>query len=217
MSNEKSAKELRDELGIGPDTVMTGLPFVLEEEDESLAQILHRPLLTPDECQAIIDLAKDSDAMRDSMVVADGEGVIDTKWRKAQHMYLLPGPDTNELLDKLMTTTLFANKKFKFDIDAFEAVSIVRYPVGGHYSWHKDIGSKHTAHRKISMSVQLSADHTYEGGDLEIDLHSKVFRAPRERGSVTVFCSWERHRVTPVLRGERWAIVAWAAGRYRFR
>lgn len=212
--NKKSAKELRDELGVDG-TVMTGMPFILNEEDEDLSQILHRPLLSPEECQAIIDLG--AGEMKDSMIFADGKGVVDEKWRKAQTMYLLPGPDTNDMLDKLLSTVLYANNKYRFDIDAFESVQLVKYPVGGHYSWHKDIGSKHTAHRKLSMSVQLSADHTYEGGDLEIDLHSKIFKAPREQGSVTLFCSWERHRVTPVLRGERWAIVAWAAGRYRFR
>lgn len=216
MSNEKSAKQLRSELGVGEGTIMTGLPFVLEEDDDTLAQILSRELLTPEECQKIIDLAADT-TMSDSMIVADGEPVIDTKWRKAQQMYLLPGPDTANMLDKLMTTVLYANKKYRFDIDAFESVALVKYPVGGHYHWHKDIGQRHTQHRKLSMSVQLSAPDSYQGGNLEIDLASKVFEAPRTQGSITLFPSWERHRVTPVTKGERWAIVAWAAGRYRFR
>ena len=188
-----------------------------EYAGELTAILTNKECLTAEQCQWVID--KYRDKVEPAKVMSDGEGIVDTEYRVCEMAYMLPDEDdqTMDIIDTLLQMTLQANARYQFDVDAFESISIVRYPEGGFYSWHKDLGSKHTAYRKISMSVQLSAPEDYEGGDLHIDLHSKIFSAPRDQGSITLFPSFERHQVTPVTRGERWAIVAFSAGAYRFR
>ena len=66
--------------------------------------------------------------------------------------------------------------------------------------------------RKLSMSVQLSDENTYDGGDLIIYFGGKHFVAPRIKGSVIVFDSRLTHEVTPITRGERYSLVKWFHG-----
>ena len=76
--------------------------------------------------------------------------------------------------------------------------------------------------RKLSVSVQLSHGTDYEGGDMEFtDLPSdqshkelNIWTNPefRKKGTVIVFPSFIRHRVTPVTKGTRYSAVAWING-----
>ena len=63
----------------------------------------------------------------------------------------------------------------------------------------------------MTISIQLSEPHDYLGGRLELfDAARSV--VPDVRGSVAVFPSFVYHRVTPIRRGERRALVAWMGG-----
>lgn len=91
-----------------------------------------------------------------------------------------------------------------------EPVQILRYETGGHFQmWHSDAGGDRTGERRVSMSVELSALGDHEGGALEVvpDLLGR----PRvlERGGAHLFPSRALHRLAPVTRGTRWALVAW--------
>lgn len=67
--------------------------------------------------------------------------------------------------------------------------------------------------RKLSFVVQLSHHDDYEGGNLQIMMENdKTYFAPRRRGTVIVFDSRARHRVTKVRSGVRKSIVGWVAG-----
>jgi PKHD-type hydroxylase len=59
------------------------------------------------------------------------------------------------------------------------------------------------------MSVELSERADYDGGELEIvpALMGRARTLPR--GSAQLFPSRALHHVTPVVRGRRWALVAW--------
>ena len=84
----------------------------------------------------------------------------------------------------------------------------------GHYDWHLDIGNDQYSLRKISLTVQLSDPNDYEGGLLELN-HAgddKSITAPTTKGSVFVFPSYLRHRVTPVTKGIRKSLVLWVGG-----
>ena len=77
-------------------------------------------------------------------------------------------------------------------------------------------------HRKLSMSVQLSKPEDYEGGDLKFNLRGlnssnedTIMSPPpefKQQGSVIVFPSFHRHRVTPVTSGIRHSLVTWVEG-----
>lgn len=91
-----------------------------------------------------------------------------------------------------------------------EPIQILRYATGGHFQmWHSDAGGDLVEQRRLSMSVELSPLTDHEGGALEVvpDLVGR----PRtlEIGGAHLFPSRALHRVTPVTRGTRWALVAW--------
>ena len=81
----------------------------------------------------------------------------------------------------------------------------------GHYDWHMDVGETAST-RKISMSIQLTGESDYDGGDLEFMIHRSIIKAPREKGTVIFFPSYLTHRVTKVTRGTRRSLVFWFHG-----
>jgi PKHD-type hydroxylase len=81
----------------------------------------------------------------------------------------------------------------------------------GHYSAHIDVGSS-AAFRKISMTVQLSDEKDYEGGDLQFLITDDFVSATRQKGTTIVFPSYLVHRVLPVSRGCRRSLVLWVSG-----
>ena len=64
--------------------------------------------------------------------------------------------------------------------------------------------------RKISMTLLLSPENQFEGGDLEI--MAKGQRAPLKQGHAIMFASFLNHRVAPVTRGVRQSLVMWFGG-----
>jgi len=68
------------------------------------------------------------------------------------------------------------------------------------------------SHRKLSVTVQLSDEDSYEGGDLQFMINNRIENAPRKKGTVIVFPSFILHRVTEVTKGKRNSIVGWLSG-----
>ena len=70
------------------------------------------------------------------------------------------------------------------------------------------------------MTLNLSDETDYEGGNLKFDLgpHAANKRYHecteiRPKGSVIVFPSHVYHQVTPVTKGTRYSLVMWSWGR----
>lgn len=111
-----------------------------------------------------------------------------------------------------------ANRKsFGFDIQWLPSIQFTEYPAEsqGHYDWHVDVfwETQEFYQRKLSMVVQLSDPGDYEGGELQLD----EWKRPdpdllKKRGSVIIFPSFIKHRVTPVTKGIRRSLVAWIEG-----
>jgi PKHD-type hydroxylase len=106
---------------------------------------------------------------------------------------------------------------FGVDLSFLGALQFTKYDSNniGHYDWHEDIfwESNSVLDRKLSMVVQLSDPDSYEGGNLEFETaESPVKEDLRKRGTIIVFPSFLRHRVTPVTKGIRHSMVAWMEG-----
>lgn len=100
-----------------------------------------------------------------------------------------------------------------FDFTYPEEVQMGKYSTGGHYDWHVDAGAPHkesNLQRKLSCSILLNDPTEYEGGKFEIEKIESGL--PNSQGSVIVFPSIIRHRVTPVTSGTRYSAVCWAVG-----
>jgi len=104
------------------------------------------------------------------------------------------------------------NLHYGFDVWGFhESMQFLEYGEGGHFDWHVDAGVPGAAPRKLSFTLQLSDPGSYEGGELEVWGADRAI-TPRTRGTLICFPSFVLHRVAPVARGVRRAVVAWATG-----
>ena len=134
------------------------------------------------------------------------------------------------VIDRLQAWLLDLNRElYAFDATGFldiDPITAMRYGVGDHFGWHIDNATAHTASRKLSFSLQLSDPADYDGGDLELALYTptlggvgdcRVYRDQiRRRGAITVFPAFHLHRISPIERGTRTALVGWIHGS-RFR
>jgi len=134
--------------------------------------------------------------------------------RRSEVMFL----ESRELKQILFDVVRYVNSKsFGFDITNIGDVQYTVYDskYEGHYDWHSDediaYGSPRFSCRKLSITIQLSEPEDYEGGDFEmegVELPSSI----KQKGTVLVFPSPQRHRVMPVTKGIRKSLVAWFEG-----
>ena len=84
---------------------------------------------------------------------------------------------------------------------------------GGHYDWHHDVhwSGQGALDRKISLTIQLSDPDSYSGGDFEFE-EVKTTAPFKSKGTMILFPSYLRHKVSPVTSGVRHSLVAWFFG-----
>ena len=174
------------------------------------------PIFTPEQCQMVINAGR-SEPKQAAYVGNDKGikgGVIDTKTRTS-HISWIPFSKTPEMykdIEKVMKTT--NGNHFGFDgMQITEQAQYTEYPEGGFYDWHvdNDIDCHHEPPvRKISMTLLLSPENEFEGGDLELIKEGQP--AKLKQGHAIFFASFIRHRVTPVIRGNRKSLVMWFGG-----
>ena len=110
-------------------------------------------------------------------------------------------------------------------------VSLQNIKKGQYYDWHCDSWDRayykpeepnsHGKQRKLSVTLSLSNDKEYKGGELEFDYrnhdpdkkaNTHVLKEIRSKGSLVVFPSDVWHRVKPVKSGIRHSLVIWNLG-----
>lgn len=124
--------------------------------------------------------------------------------------------DIFELIKNLFELSNDDNFNYDLDEDTID-IQILRYKEGGQYNWHADYGmslnSNRGMTRKLSMSIQLSEESDYEGGELEwIDYSARHAYLQKNKGAGVVFDSRLPHRANPLKSGERLVLIAWASG-----
>ena len=116
------------------------------------------------------------------------------------------------------------NANWNFEISAAESFTLGKYEDGGHYKFHLDgngvqplnyPGNEflHGKTRKISFVAWLNED--FEGGEFEF--HPSTVPAENglikpTKGTVIFFPSWYLHKVHPVTKGTRYALITWFNG-----
>jgi PKHD-type hydroxylase len=107
------------------------------------------------------------------------------------------------------------NKSFKINVEKKSEVQFTEYCYedNGHYDWHQDVNwnGQTDIDRKISITVQLSNENEYDGGNFEFD-ELETNTNFKLKGTIIIFPSYLRHRVTPVTSGVRKSLVAWFSG-----
>jgi PKHD-type hydroxylase len=127
--------------------------------------------------------------------------------------------------------TANVNAGWNYQYDWAEACQFTVYEKNHHYNWHCDsfeepypIDHKFENFRgktrKLSMSICLSNEDDFSGGDFQFDYRNRSDGKPnidtvkeiRNKGSILVFPSNIYHRVTPVKKGTRHSLVVWFLG-----
>jgi PKHD-type hydroxylase len=175
-----------------------------------------QPIFTPEQCQMIIQAGRSEP--RNDAGVGNEQGTkgghVDTNIRTS-HISWIPFSKTPEMykdIERIMKTT--NGNHFGFDgMTITEQAQYTEYQEGGFYDWHvdNDVNFVHEPPvRKISMTLLLSPESEFEGGDLELMSEGKI--AKIKQGHAIFFASFVRHRVKPVIRGRRQSLVMWFGG-----
>jgi PKHD-type hydroxylase len=122
------------------------------------------------------------------------------------------------------------NAGWNYEWTSSESCQFTKYNKGQYYDWHSDgwyvpynqpNTSIHGKIRKLSVTVSLSDEKDYKGGELEFDFrnmdpekkrNTTVCKQIRPKGSMVIFPSFVWHRVTPVTKGSRYSLVIWNLG-----
>ena len=145
------------------------------------------------------------------------EGEEDHDHRKGQVMFTRANPPHTKLM-----VDLIHHVAVKYNIAITDGEidwQFVKYEVGDFFGNHRDSYptingmNDELGVRKLSLTVQLSDEGWYEGGDLRIENDtSGAFHLNKNIGEGVVFPSWIRHEIKPVTKGTRYALVAWQRG-----
>lgn len=187
---------------------------LLKKNDNLTNYYYYSKYLSNEEIEKILEISKNYNTIDGNV-----SGNIDYNYRKSKIMWLPLNDETKFIYDKLIYLLKDSNEKlWNFNITSLvDNVQITEYNDNsndeqpGHYDWHMDFGIGAST-RKLSVSIQLTDDNEYEGGDLEFMIHRSIIKAPREKGTVIIFPSYITHRVTDVKKGTRKSMVFWIHG-----
>lgn len=188
--------------GLGPFGQMRDMTL-----NETLSSVVCIPnVLSREECEAVVAAGKALPRMAGRVELG-----ADT-YRVSHIAWMEPAASNHWLYHKIGAFFYQVNSRYGFDLLGLaDALQYTEYNAGQHFDWHMDIGRGQTSLRKLSVTIQLTDPDEYEGGDLElIGLGSNP--QARVQGSAVFFPSFMGHCITPVTRGQRRSLVAWASG-----
>jgi len=164
---------------------------------------------TPEECQKIIEIGE-------QRMLSKGVAMnSDDNYRECDIAWLYACDELEWVFRRITDITISLNERFfKFDLfGLIEGVQFTKYSASGDkYGAHLDT-VLNGAVRKLSFSLQLSADTAYKGGNLLLHTNKEPTIMSREQGYVSVFPSYILHEVTPVTEGTRYSLVTWVTGK----
>jgi PKHD-type hydroxylase len=114
------------------------------------------------------------------------------------------GPEAKEIIDGLKAKFTSSPLWMENYVTTMTPPRFNRYGEGEEYGMHADAAWMGRVIRTdLACTLFLTAD--YEGGELEIDGNG----IKCEPGVAVVYPCWRPHRVKPVTRGERIAVITW--------
>ena len=178
----------------------------------------------PEECEKIIELAQTIPAVDGK--IGHAADIVETNHNvRRSKIRWLPRYDGRffNLFGAMEILFNEGNRNaFGFDLSMFTEIQFTEYAAEneGKYDWHHDttwVSSK-LQRRKLSMVIQLTDPANYDGGRFEMSKDDcDEVPAPDKilpQGTVIMFPSFLRHRVTSVTRGTRHSLVSWMEGPY---
>ena len=189
--------------------------MILEPKWKSWIVETTTPIFTPEQCKMIIDAGRRQPPQKAQVGMGKPGAGTDTN-KRVTTISWLPFDEMKEMYNDINKFIQRANlNHFGFeDIQITEQAQFTEYPEGGFYDWHMDcdvVMAHEPPVRKISMTLLLSHENEFEGGDLELMAPGKF--AKLKQGHAVIFASFLNHRVAPVTRGVRQSLVMWFGGK----
>ena len=192
--------------------------MIFEPKWRSLLAHTVEPIFTPQECQDIINKGheqKAEDARVGNNISPASDGKYDIKMRITKISWI-PFKAMPEMYKRIERSMKRVNgNHFGYEgMQITEPAQFTEYPKGGFYDWHMDADVDcrfEPPVRKISMTILLSPQNEFDGGDLEFMTEGNK-PPPLLQGQAIFFCSMIRHRVSKVKKGIRRSLVQWFGG-----
>jgi len=190
--------------------------MIYEPKWKSLLANTVEPIFTPSQCQDIINVGHQQKS-EDAKVGHQDKpgGNYDTKKRITTVSWIpfKVMPDMYKIIERSMMQV--NGNHFGYEgMTITEPAQFTEYPKGGFYDWHIDADINcqfEPPVRKISMTILLSNQSEFEGGDLEFMTEGN--KPPQLiQGQAIFFCSLIRHHVSKVKKGIRRSLVMWFGG-----
>ena len=167
---------------------------------------VYERVFTREQCERIKEIGR-------SLPIWNGRSTAeDDDYRICKTSWIEETAASGFIYERLREVVHSVNELYGLHAAGFgEPLHYIDYSPGGLFEWHTDLGGGSMSTRKISVSIQLSDDDEYEGGDLEFCPHG-VIAEFRGLGNAIAFPAYIAHRVLPVQTGHRHALVAWIHG-----
>ena len=191
---------------------------------ETSKMLQDKPVLSKEECEELMNWSEKARGvdLQSAEVGAKGTGGAreDSGIRVCKTGWINFGPSeppiVKTLYGRLTDVMGVANSKFfGFNLATLNFVEGIQYTLyegkGSHYGWHIDCLPSPSNPRKLSVSLLLSNEKDYKGGELEVmGFEQKAIQIPQGQG--VIFPSYIAHRVKPLESGKRVSLVAWLIG-----
>lgn len=101
--------------------------------------------------------------------------------------------------------------KFKWDItEHLPELQFAKYKEGDHFKWHKDNLDVGHYGRILTMSINLTDEKNYKGGDLRVKYYDQEILLDKKPGSFIIFPAFLKHQADLIEEGTRDCLVVWA-------
>ena len=176
--------------------------MIFEPKWKSLLANAISPIFTPEQCQDIINMGHQQKQEEAKVGTKEGkQGGYDIKKRITTISWIpfKAMPDMYRIIERSMKQV--NGNHFGYEgMTITENAQFTEYPKGGFYDWHMDAEVNcqfEPPVRKISMTILLSPQNEFEGGDLEFMSEGNK-PPPLVQGQAIFFNSMIRHRVSKV-------------------
>lgn len=173
-------------------------------------------LLTPAECDMLIGVFDRADPVPSGSHVEKAGKVVleEDPDAKVRLDVTVPQGPVSEKLMAIMTHRLVPELRYVFSFTprSSEQFKIVRYDAdsGGHFAVHRDNSTPDAVARRFAITLNLNTG-AYDGGGLIFPEYGPAPVSPPAGGAVVFSCGLA-HRVTPVTRGVRYALISFLHG-----
>ncbi|MAK80316.1 MAG: hypothetical protein CMJ17_00325 [Phenylobacterium sp.] len=151
--------------------------------------------------------------IQEAVVNQEDSVLKDNSYRQTDVGFFPKGHMVETIIKALVTNV--NDISYKCEITDAENIQFGIYREGYFYKPHRDFDPSCPNVRKLSVTVQLSDSHHYEGGDFRLwDFFGNEVADPkwRDKGTILIFPSCLKHEVTPVTKGTRMSLVQWYIG-----